>query len=123
MDDHFERGSLIPPPESSPHRRGPVIVAAVVIVVLGALAALYWRQLIALPSFFSSGASGTPEEQQSPTIEQKMQLLGGESGTPSAAPVSPEGKAALLEETDSGAASAPAPSISAEEKAKLLNGQ
>ena len=125
MDDHFEHGSLIPPPEPSPHQRRPVIIAvsAVVVIVLGILVALYWRQLIAFPSSFSSDTSSTPGEQQAPTIEQKMQLLAGATGTPSAAPVSPERKAALLEETDSGAVNALAPSISAEEKAKLLGGQ
>lgn len=122
MDDHFEHSILIPlEPESAPRRRHPVVILAVVVITIGVICTVFWRQLFSLPSFFSSPEAIPITEQAPPTIEEKAALLQGTGGTqdsPSAPPAA--AKAELLQ---SSGASAPSSQISAEEKAKLLQGQ
>ena len=125
MDDHFVHGSLIPPAEAPASRRGPVVFAAVVVLILGILVAIFWRELLSLPSSFSPRSSGEAAEQASPTAEEKARLLESAVETSSTAPppVSAGAKTTLLEEGSTGAVSAPDSAISAEEKAKLLGGE
>ena len=123
MDDHVTHSGLLS--EEPRHRRAPAIIVAVIVLVLAALTAIFWKQIIALPSLFSSQLPGGAPEQKPPTLQEKMRLLGVDSDAPPPPPPSAEvmeAKAALFEDTSGGAA-APAPSISADEKAKLLGGE